>query len=78
MSLRGTQYCTILNYVLAALSSLKQTAATNGMQEVDTLRTLTVKKLKLVALSAYLASMSCIYFVEIATQDPLLAEDTFP
>ena len=61
-----------------ALSSLKQTVATNGMQEVDTLRTLTVKKLKLVAPSAYLASMSCIHFVEIAAQDLLLAEDTFP
>jgi hypothetical protein len=67
-----------LNYVLAALSSLKQTAATNGIQEVDTLRTLTVKKLKLVAPSAYLASMSFIHFVEIAAQGLLLVEDTFP
>jgi len=59
----------------AALSPLKQTAATNDMQEVDILRTLTVKKLNLVALGAYSAGMSCIHSVEIAAQDLLLAEE---
>jgi hypothetical protein len=48
------------------------------MQEVDTLKTLTVKKLKLVAPGAYSASTSCIHFVETAAQDLLLAGDTFP
>ena len=48
------------------------------MREVDILRTLTAKKLNLVAPDAPLVSTSYIRFVQIAAQDLLLVEDTFP